>query len=104
MRRLVPILIIAAIAVFVFATAGPPPTTPNPPNTFSFAVLGDAPYYTHEEWQYRVVLKHMNATDLSSVIHVGDIFWRPCSDQHYREVRARFETSKHPLIYTQGDN
>lgn len=104
MRRLLALLAIVAIAVFVIATAGPPAPTRNPPGTFSFAVLGDAPYYTHEEWQYRIVLKHIGAHDLASVIHVGDVFWRPCADRMYAKHRDWFDTLEAPVIYTPGDN
>ena len=104
MRRALAILAVVAIAVFVIATAGPPPAAPNPPGTFSFAVLGDAPYYTHEEWQYRLVRKHIDAHELASVIHIGDIFWRPCSDGMFAKHRAWLDTIRHPVVYTPGDN
>ena len=98
------ILIVAAIATVFVLTSGPPPPKANPPLTFAFAALGDAPYYRHEELQFRVVLEHMDAHDLSAVIHVGDIFWRPCSDAMYEKSRAFLESLRHPAIYTPGDN
>src|SRR5688572_18936271 len=78
-RLVIATLVVAAIVTGFVLTSGPPPARPNPPGTFSLAVLGDAPYYGHEELQFRLVLKHIDAHDLSAVIHVGDIFWRPCS-------------------------
>ena len=105
MRRiyLTAAILIAAVVVFI-AVSGPPPAKPNPPGTFSFAVLGDAPYYGHEELKFEIVLDHIEAHDLASVIHVGDIFWRPCSDAMYAKFRRRFDELRHPLIYTPGDN
>jgi hypothetical protein len=105
-RRTVSIfaVILAALAMAWFLTKGPPPPSPNPPGTFSFAVLGDAPYYHHEELQYRVVLQDLDAHDLRSVIHVGDIFWRPCSDAMYLRTRAWFRGLRHRVVYTPGDN
>lgn len=103
-RRVLALVAVVAAAAFFLLTAGPPPATPNRPGTFSFAVLGDAPYYTHEEWQYRIVRKHMNAHDLASVIHIGDIFWRPCSDRMYIRHRDWLDTLRAPTIYTPGDN
>jgi hypothetical protein len=38
------------------------------------------------------------------VIHVGDIFWRPCTDEHYQQALERFNSLRHPVIYTPGDN
>jgi calcineurin-like phosphoesterase family protein len=97
-------IILLSLVVFVLLTRGPEAPTPNPPGTFSFAVLGDAPYYGWEEIQYRLVLQSLNSHDLSLIIHVGDIFWHPCTDEHYRETLGQFNSLRHPLIYTPGDN
>lgn len=93
-----------ALVALAWATAGPPEPVPTPPGTFAFAALGDAPYMPWEGLQYRLVVRELDAHDLAFVAHVGDIFWRPCSDEHYREVRARFDGMRHPLFYTPGDN
>jgi hypothetical protein len=96
--------VILVLAVGILMTSGPPPTAPNPPGTFSFAVLGDAPYYWWEEMKYRVVLQDLDNHDLRWVLHVGDIFWRPCTDQRYRKSLDQFNRLRHPVIYTPGDN
>jgi hypothetical protein len=57
-----------------------------------------------EEAQFRLVLRDLDAHDLSSVISVGDIFWRPCTDAMYRRARDQFNGLRHPVIYTPGDN
>ncbi len=93
-----------AVLAFVLATRGPAAPKPNPPGTFSFAVLGDAPYYFWEDLQYGQVLKELDSNDLSLVIHVGDIFWRPCSDERYRRSLAWYNALRHPVIFTPGDN
>ena len=104
-RAIVVVLILlVVIAPGVFATRGLPPATPNPPGTFSFAVLGDAPYYAWEDVQFRLVLRWLDAYDLSWVLHVGDIFWHPCTDEHYRRGLGWFNGLRHPVIYTPGDN
>jgi len=95
---------VAAIVLFVVFTAGPPDPLPNPPGTFSFAVLGDAPYYPWEEVQFGLVVKALNRNDVDFVIHVGDIFWHPCSDAMYEKTLERFDSVRPPLIYTPGDN
>src|SRR5688572_27251816 len=106
MRRiqlLIIALLVAGLIVFV-ALSGRENMRPAPPGTFSFAVLGDAPYYVWEEMQYRFVLRSMDASDLRFVLHVGDIFWRPCSDARYAKTRDQFNRLRHPVIFTPGDN
>lgn len=95
---------LGALAAFFVATAGPAPPAPAPPGSFSFAALGDAPYYAWEDLQYRLVLQAMDAHELAWVLHVGDILWRPCSDELYRRNLERFEGLRHPVVYTPGDN
>jgi hypothetical protein len=87
-----------------FLTRGLRPPTPNPPGTFSFGVMGDAPYNVLEEVQFRLVLQDLDAHDLTMVISVGDIFWRPCSDEMYLRARDQFNAIRHPVVYTPGDN
>lgn len=103
-RRVVVCLLGLALATFLWATSGPPRARPAPPGTFSFAVLGDAPYYWWEDLRFRLVLRAIDEHDLSSVIHVGDVFWKPCTDAMYRRVRNRFDGLRHPVLYTPGDN
>ena len=100
---LVGLLLVAAIVGY-FVTRGPEAPMPNQPGTFAFAVLGDAPYYVWEELQYNLVLQTLDINDLSWVIDVGDIFWKPCTDDHYRKYLDRFNRLQHPVIYTPGDN
>lgn len=87
-----------------FLTRGLDRPTPDPPGSFSFAVMGDAPYYWWEELRFRLVLQDLDAHDLTSVISIGDIFWRPCSDAMYRRFRDQFNRIRHPVVYTPGDN
>jgi hypothetical protein len=97
------LLLLAGIALLI-AARGPAAPIPAPSGTFSFAVLGDAPYYFFEDWQYRLVLDELAANELAAVIHVGDIFWRPCTDELYRRSLGWFNELPHPVIYTPGDN
>ena len=96
-------ILLVLVAVFLI-TRGPEAPTPNPPGAFSFAVMGDAPYYEWEVLQYRLVLKSLDANDLSWVIDVGDIFWHPCTDAMYRRTLDGLNALRHPVIYTPGDN
>ena len=103
-RKIWIIAALLAVAICFLFTRGPENPTPNPPGTFSFAALGDAPYYAWEELKYRLVLQSLSNHDLSFVIHVGDIFWRPCTDEHYRKTLDWFNGLRHPVVYTPGDN
>jgi hypothetical protein len=96
--------IVLAVVIGFLAPSGPPLATPNPPGTFSFAAVGDAPYYAWEDIQYRLVLQALDAQDLAWVRHVGDIFWRPCTDELYGRSLNWFNGLRHPVIYTPGDN
>lgn len=96
-------IVFLGLVVFLLSRGQEAPA-PNLPGTFSFAVLGDAPYYPWEEIQYRFVLQALDAHDLSFVVHVGDIFWHPCTDEHYRQTLGWFNGLRHPVIYTPGDN
>jgi len=105
MRRRVWIVIAVVVVLAVLTRRfGLPPVAATPPGAFSFGVFGDAPYYLDEELRYPLLLKHMDAHDLRFVIHVGDIFWHPCSDEHYAEVLRHFNGLHEPVIYTPGDN
>ena len=97
------ITFVVLVAVYLI-TRGPEAPMPNPPGTFSFAVMGDAPYYPWEDLQFRLVLQSLEVNDLSWVIDVGDIFWHPCTDELYRTNLKRFNGLRHPVIYTPGDN
>jgi len=96
-------VIVAALAV-VLSRSKPPTPIANPPGTFSFAVLGDAPYSALETRRFQLLLRDLEIQDLSLVLQVGDIFWRPCTDQLYLRSRGWFNALPHPVVYTPGDN
>ncbi len=87
------------------------------PGKFEFAILGDMPYTRVQEKEFESVLADMNRRDLQFAVHVGDfefdarpynmnpsIAAMPCADETYQSVLAQFQTSRHPFIYTPGDN
>ena len=94
-----------ALVGWVFLNAGlSAPLPPPPEGAWSFAALGDAPYYPWESFQHRLVLRDLEIHDLDVVLHVGDIIWRPCDDALYRHTLRRFNALRHPVVYTPGDN
>jgi len=100
----VAIAIVVVIALALLTKSGAPHPSPNPPNIFSFAALGDAPYSFNEDLKFRILMRELDATDLRFTIHVGDIFWHPCSDAMYQKVKDRFDHRRAPVVYTPGDN
>ena len=99
-----PVLVLALAATVAFMTRYVPSAAPNPTGSFAFAALGDVPYNSLQLQRFRLVLRDMDAHDLSWVLHVGDIFWRPCDDDHYHATLARLNGLRHPVVYTPGDN
>jgi hypothetical protein len=96
------VAVIVVLAILMKAPA--PHPAPNPPGAFSFAAMGDAPYYGWEELRYRLLRRELDAYDLRFTIHVGDIWWRPCSDAMYRKTKQQFDALRAPVYYTPGDN
>jgi hypothetical protein len=80
---------------------------PKSPEAFVFGVMGDAPYGKGEEQPFIEMLESMNGEQLAFVIHIGDIKAGSnsrCTDELFRQRKAWFDSSTHPLIYTPGDN
>lgn len=84
---------------------------------FDFALIGDMPYTKVQEREYRRVLAALEAADLAFVAHIGDfqfdarpynqdpeIASMPCVDENYKAVYESFQSLRHPLILTPGDN
>ena len=71
------VALFVVVAIAIAAANRLPPPRPNAPGTFSFAVLGDAPYNPGEDRQYPHLLADLDAHDLTFVIHVGDLFGGP---------------------------
>src|SRR5688572_32633 len=86
------------------ASAPDSPPGPLPPNSFAFAVFGDGPYRSWEVGRFEKLIDDVNAAELAWFIHVGDIFWYPCSDANYHKTLDMLNTIQHPIVYTPGDN
>ena len=73
---------------------------------FTFAALGDAPYWPEEETQFINMLREINQEDVAFVVHVGDFKngSSPCDDEVFLQRREMFAASRHPFIYLPGDN
>jgi len=73
---------------------------------FSFAIIGDAPYKPREEAPFERMMERIDREDVAFTIHVGDIGAgrSTCTDAGYEKRFRQLDRSRHPLIYTPGDN
>ncbi len=84
---------------------------------FECGVVGDIPYTRAQEPEYARVMEDMNARPLEFVAHIGDAMFdprpyerdpslarMPCTDENYAYVLGTFQSCRHPLVLTPGDN
>ena len=91
-------------ALLALLVAGCALRTPSP-EAFAFGVVGDAPYTEAEERHFLEMMRRMDAEPLAFVVHVGDFKGTgPCSDALFEKRRSQFDASRHPFLYTPGDN
>jgi hypothetical protein len=91
--------------VLFFGCAG---CAARPPSAeaITFAIIGDAPYKPREEPPFERMMDTIDRDDVAFTIHVGDIGAGrgACSDAGYDKHLRRLDHSRHPLVYTPGDN
>ena len=84
---------------------------------FEFGVVGDIPYTRAQEAEYARVMADINARELAFVTHIGDCMFdprpyeanpalarMPMTDENYAYVLDTFQSCRHPLVLTPGDN
>jgi hypothetical protein len=90
-----------AVAMALFASAAHA-------ESFSFVVLGDAPYGKPEEVYapYEALIAEINKAKPDIVIHIGDTKSgsTPCSDRLLTEQLNFMNSFQSPVLYTPGDN
>jgi len=95
----------ATCAAFLVACGSPPPPAAQlPPNAFAFGVFGDGPYRSWEVARYKRLLKDVSESHVQWLLHVGDLFWYPCSDANLASSLDMLNAVQVPVIYTPGDN
>lgn len=75
--------------------------------SIQFALIGDTPYGEQQaKVSFPNLIEELNAAPLAFVVHDGDIKAgaAPCTDESFLKVLAEFQTIRHPLVYTFGDN
>ena len=97
MIRLIVVILLSLAAAMAQAQAGA---------RFGFAVIGDTPYYSGEEWLFAEMLKDLDREDLAFVVHIGDFKSgsSPCSDELFAKRLQQFQSVRHPFIFVPGDN
>ena len=92
--------------VLLLNAAGCAATSAASAEAFNFAIIGDAPYKAREEPPFERMLERIDREDVAFTIHVGDIGAGrgACSDAGYEKHFRRLDHSRHPLVYTPGDN
>jgi hypothetical protein len=102
----------AVVAVLALVAVAPAPVSGGKPDNRSakritIAVIGDVPYGEEQEATIGDLVAAVNRDrKVRLAIHVGDTKngSTPCTDERLLAVRDAFETLKHPLVYTPGDN
>ena len=95
--------VVVVLAGLVVACV-PPAAPPLPENSFAFGVFGDGPYYFWEQGRFKRLLEDVSRTELAWLVHLGDLFWYPCSDANLGRHLDALNTVRHPVVYTPGDN
>jgi hypothetical protein len=120
MRPVVPLRLVTLVAtapsllgVLLLATLGCTcaagdhgETRSNSGRAFSFALMGDAPYYDWEVWQVEQMIGAINREPVQFVVHVGDFKngHSRCSDELFQQRMEMFSRSLRSFIYVPGDN
>jgi hypothetical protein len=105
---LAPLLALAACAGLTSGKGG---------GSFDFGIMGDMPYTRAQEAEYARVIEDLNSRNLEFVAHVGDMMFdprpyernpalarMPATDDNYAYVLGTFQTIRHPVVLTPGDN
>jgi hypothetical protein len=84
---------------------------------FDFGIVGDIPYTRAQEAEYARLIADMNARSLEFVAHIGDMMFdprpyernpalarMPMTDENYAYVLGTFQSIRHPVVVTPGDN
>lgn len=77
------------------------------PARFEFALIGDQQYNEESEAQFPRLMADIDRAEVEFVVHLGDFkagVSQLCDDKLFLSRRQQFDASRHPFIYTPGDN
>jgi hypothetical protein len=100
------LLVAGALLACGCATAQNVRAAPPSSKAFTFALMGDMPYWGFEEPLVREMIASIGREPVQFVVHIGDIKSGRslCSDELFHERLEMFGRSLHPFIYVPGDN
>jgi Calcineurin-like phosphoesterase len=93
-----------AIAILLVAALSGCAATPG---RFEFALIGDQQYNAESDAQFPHLMADIDRAEVDFVVHLGDFkagTTGPCDDKLFQRRKQQFDASRHPFIYTPGDN
>ena len=73
--------------------------------SMAFIAYGDLPYKDNDYSLYESLIKNINASEPSLIIHIGDAHNEDsCSDKNIDRMRDYMNDFNAPVLYTPGDN
>jgi len=100
------ILLCAAFPILMAAGCASVPAVDSA-GKFEIGLIGDQHYDAESTAKFPNIMAEMNRANLAFVVHVGDIGAPPygsCNDETYYRRRDEFNQSRHPFVFTPGDN
>jgi hypothetical protein len=97
---------VAALAL-VLGCAGARPVDEPAAQRFEFALIGDQQYNEESEAQFTRLMTDVDRSSVVFVVHVGDFkagTSMPCNDELFESRKRQFDASRHPFVFTPGDN
>ena len=74
---------------------------------FEIGLIGDQQYNPESDAKFPHIMDEVNRSNLAFVVHVGDFKGGaapPCDDGLFKQRKEQFDASRHPFIFTPGDN
>jgi hypothetical protein len=99
--------LIALCLAFLVGCAGVQPAGESGRGKFEFGLIGDTQYDAESEAKFPHLMDDVNRANLTFVVHVGDFkdgSAPRCDDALFKLRKEQFDASRHPFIYTPGDN
>jgi hypothetical protein len=96
-----------ALLSLVLGCASARPAAEAGATRFEFALIGDQQYNEASEAQFPRLMADVDRSSVSFVVHVGDFkagTSMPCTDDLFESRKRQFDDSRHPFIFTPGDN